>query len=418
MMRGLRVLRYVVIAIVLLLVVFKISTNNVDFKKYTPSTTGAKDTKASSDSSVHGTTGSIDFDASTGDAITSDRVTGGGEGANVPYQRENATFVTLCRNSDLWNIIDSIRDVEDRFNHKYHYDWVFLNDDDFTDEFKSVISSFVSGNAIYGKIPPEHWGMPEWIDKDKAALAREKMVEEKVIYGGSVPYRYMCRYESGFFFENSALDAYKYYWRVEPDINLFCDIDFDVFKFMRENKKRYGFVISLYEYIKTVPTLWDATKEFIKLHPDYLAKDNAMGFVSDDGGETYNLCHFWSNFEVGDLDFYRSDAYREYFKFLDQKGGFFYERWGDAPVHSIAAALFMKRDEIHFFEDIGYRHVPFQSCPTSPEKRNKLRCTCPYDVTLPQDQRTIFTWKGYSCTPRWFKLNNLERPAGWSDWTD
>ena len=31
--------------------------------------------------------------------------------------------------------------------------------------------------------------------------------------------------------------------------------------------------------------------EFIKLHPDYLAADNAMAFLSDDGGDTYNKCH-------------------------------------------------------------------------------------------------------------------------------
>jgi hypothetical protein len=33
---------------------------------------------------------------------------------------------------------------------------------------------------------------------------------------------------------------------------------------------------------------------------------------------------------------------------------------GDAPVHSIGAALFAKKEQIHFFEDIGYKHNPFQ----------------------------------------------------------
>lgn len=31
--------------------------------------------------------------------------------------------------------------------------------------------------------------------------------------------------------------------------------------------------------------------DFIKLHPEHIAPDNAMGFMSDDGGETYNKCH-------------------------------------------------------------------------------------------------------------------------------
>ena len=33
----------------------------------------------------------------------------------------------------------------------------------------------------------------------------------------------------------------------------------------------------------------------------------------------------WSNFEIGDMDFWRSPIYSEYFKFLDEKGGFYYE---------------------------------------------------------------------------------------------
>ena len=36
----------------------------------------------------------------------------------------------------------------------------------------------------------------------------------------------------------------------------------------------------------------DATYiEFMKENPETLAEDNAMKFISDDGGETYNRCH-------------------------------------------------------------------------------------------------------------------------------
>jgi len=83
----------------------------------------------------------------------------------------------------------------------------------------------------------------------------------------------------------------------------------------------------------------------------------------------------WSNFEIGDLDLWRSEAYSTFFDFLDQKGGFYYERWGDAPVHSIGAALFAKKEQIHFFNDIGYRHEPFQHCPQGDaHKRGKCWC--------------------------------------------
>jgi alpha 1,2-mannosyltransferase len=75
---------------------------------------------------------------------------------------------------------------------------------------------------------------------------------------------------------------------------------------MQDENKVYGFTLSLYEYIETIPTLWGAVKSefvpplslsfsslsgFIAEHPEHVAPDNAMQFLSDDGGETYNKCH-------------------------------------------------------------------------------------------------------------------------------
>jgi alpha 1,2-mannosyltransferase len=303
--------------------------------------------------------------------------------------RMNATFVTLARNQDVWDIARSIRQVEDRFNRKFNYDWVFLNDADFDDTFKKVTTSLTSGNTKYGKIPKEHWSFPEWIDVDKAAKVRDEMHEKKIIYGDSVSYRHMCRYESGFFFRHPIMLEYEWYWRVEPSIELFCDINYDTFKFMADNGKKYSFVLSLYEYVETIPTLWDSVKGFMKEHPEHIAKDNSMAFVSDDGGAKYNHCHFWSNFEIGNLNWLRSKAYIDYFEKLDKDGGFFYERWGDAPVHSIAAALMLSKKELHFFNDIAYYHVPFTHCPTGEDYRMEHKCHC-----KPQDN---FDWQGYSC---------------------
>lgn len=47
----------------------------------------------------------------------------------------------------------------------------------------------------------------------------------------------------------------------------------------------------MYEYRATIPTLWDAVKEFTKENPQYVAKNNAMRYMSDDNGNSYNLCH-------------------------------------------------------------------------------------------------------------------------------
>ncbi|KAF8312021.1 glycosyltransferase family 15 protein [Clavulina sp. PMI_390] len=315
--------------------------------------------------------------------------------ASTQNRKANAAFVILARNNDLNGVLESVKQVEDRFNKKFKYPYVFLNEEEFSDDFKKWTSEVTSAPCSYGKIPHDHWYQPDWIDEGKATQSRINMIEHEVIYGDSVPYRNMCRFNSGFFFRHELLKDYDYYWRVEPNIKLFCDIDYDPFLLMQDEKKVYGFTLSLYEYIETIPTLWSAVKEFMDENPETMPKDNALAFVSDDGGRTYNKCHFWSNFEIGDLNFWRGEAYMKFFEFLDKKGGFYYERWGDAPVHSIGAALFAHKDQIHFFEDIGYRHEPFQHCPQG-RSHLKGKCWC--------STSDNFDYDGYSCLSRYDKL--------------
>ena len=65
----------------------------------------------------------------------------------------------------------------------------------------------------------------------------------------------------------------------------------------------------------------------------------------------------------------------KFFEHLESEGGFYYERWGDAPVHSIGVSLLARKDQIHFFKDIGYRHEPFQHCPQGADHA-KGKCWC------------------------------------------
>ncbi|TFL07638.1 glycosyltransferase family 15 protein [Pterulicium gracile] len=316
-----------------------------------------------------------------------------GPETHEPIDRKaNATFVFLARNTDINGVVVSMKQMEDRFNKRFQYPYVFLNEQPFTAEFKKRVTELTDAPIKFGLIPHDHWYQPKSIDEAKAKESRDKMVKNNVIYGGSVPYRNMCRFNSGFFFKHELLQDYKYYWRIEPDVKFFCDLDYDPFLIMQDEKKVYGFTISLPEYEATIPTLWNAVREFTNANPHLVEPDNAMSFLSDDGGLTYNRCHFWSNFEIGDLDFWRGEAYTKFFDFLDEKGGFYYERWGDAPVHSIGASLFAKKEQIHFFNDIGYRHEPFQHCPQGDaHKRGKCWCA----------EGDNFDYEWYSCLKKY-----------------
>jgi len=77
-------------------------------------------------------------------------------------RRAKAAFVVLARNSDLWDLTYSIKQMEDRFNHWANYDWVFLNDGEFNDQFKRYTQELTSSKCHYGKIDSKDWNQPDW----------------------------------------------------------------------------------------------------------------------------------------------------------------------------------------------------------------------------------------------------------------
>lgn len=299
-------------------------------------------------------------------------------------ERENACILILVRNSELSGILSSIKDLERSFNKKYQYPYVFLNDDDFTDHFKEEINKNISSSAKFGKLTEEQWGAPSWIDKSRMTDTLVNFKSRGIIYGDSVSYRNMCRFFSGYFYRHELVKDYDYYWRIEPEVNFFCQMHYDPFKFMKDNDIKYGFVILIREFMETIPSLWETTIEFLEENRDKLRNNAMMEFILNESKE-YNGCHFWSNFEIGSFEFFRSEMYQRYFDFLDKKGGFYYERWGDAPVHSLAATLFLKKNQIHHFNDIGYKHSIYTYCPDSPSRL--IDCTCKksdsYEIKCP-----------------------------------
>lgn len=131
---------------------------------------------------------------------------------------------------------------------------------------------------------------------------------------------------------------------------------------MEKANKTYGFTIAVKELRETVPNifryasaykrnnnlkskgLWEMflenphpedqkvdDKKAQEVPDDVLISENAdAGLPEIDPeameGESYNMCHFWSNFEIARLDFFRSREYEDFFEMMDRSGGFWMER--------------------------------------------------------------------------------------------
>lgn len=353
---------------------------------------------------------------------------------DVNGPRANASFVMLARNSELDDVVSSMKSMERHFNQWFNYPWVFLNDVEFDDTFKSTVAKHTKAKVEFGVVPQEQWEFPSDIDKDEFEEAIESQGDRTIMYGQMASYHKMCRFYSGHFYSHPLVTRNKWYWRVEPDVKFFCDLTYDPFIEMEMRNKKYGFTVTIEELYYTVPSLFRHTKAFIKKNnikvasawdilvtkylkpsgPDaerfrFMEKKSDiakavqqnkvlqrfLGLNVDDSrlqkiqefkhmpdvfeqayqkpplfedrydDEEYNLCHFWTNFEIAQTDIFTSQTYQDYFQYLEKSGGFYKERWGDAPVHSLAVAMLLNKEELHYFRDIGYKHTTLGHCPNN-----------------------------------------------------
>ena len=97
----------------------------------------------------------------------------------------------------------------------------------------------------------------------------------------------------------------------------------------QDGSLKQGGVLPPHALPKDDPTRVDAKRK--PMPEDILKSQPGQGTLPDIDpeameGEVYNMCHFWSNFEIARLDFFRSREYEEFFEMMDRSGGFWMER--------------------------------------------------------------------------------------------
>ena len=159
----------------------------------------------------------------------------------VDAPRENATIVMLARNRELDGAIKSVKSIERQFNRWFHYPIVFLNDEPWDQEFIDGLTKVSSGKATFEVIKANMWGFPDWMDQTEARRRMKQQEAKGVMYAGLESYHHMCRFNSGYvmfrllvdngakkmpskFYDHEALKPYRWYWRLEPDVEFTCAI--------------------------------------------------------------------------------------------------------------------------------------------------------------------------------------------------
>jgi hypothetical protein len=207
---------------------------------------------------------------------------------HIPKHSTKGVLLGLARNSELQGMIHTVDQIEASFNRFHHYPYLFLNDEPFTDDFKETIKSLTTAKVEFGLIPKEHWSIPDWIDEDRFKEKLVTMKKHGVMYGGLESYRHMCRFNSGFFYKHPMIQKYNFYWRIEPNVDYPCTLNYDPFVFMEISGKKYGFNLIANEDQRTVEKLWDTSMKFREEK-----KITHSPLLSLFGNEGYNGNHYW-----------------------------------------------------------------------------------------------------------------------------
>ncbi|THV07839.1 nucleotide-diphospho-sugar transferase [Dendrothele bispora CBS 962.96] len=297
--------------------------------------------------------------------------------------RPNGVIFMLMPPSRVHQAQLALLNVENRFNRRLQYPYVlFMVEDEInqvSDEDKEKINWITQGRATFAAVPYESWNVPDFYDKSK--------VEESLhTIGFSLGYRAMCRFYSGLFWRHPALAQYDWLWRLDTDIEFHCDVPYDPIQRLIDANALVGFVQINPDADFVQPTLSGNVSQFLAQNAHLLPSHANHGFVwngregiekalkGEAGNHEWSRMTFYNNFEISHKSVWENELYKKFFDFLDRAGGFFYERWSDAPIHAFGLAMSLRKEQILQFTDLGYQHQGWAyECP-------KLdRCTCKYD---------------------------------------
>lgn len=180
-----------------------------------------------------------------------------------------------------------------------------------------------------------YFNIPHFINK--SALLKRSCARE-------IGYHHMCRFHAKSVYEQPILGRLQYVWRLDDHSFITRQISYDIFREMRDRRIQYGFKNVVRDGQRCVIGLWPAVNNYMR----------QRSIIPKFKWPRYRI--FYNNFEISDLDVWRSPQYRDYIDFIDRLGGIYYHRWGDAPIKTIAVTLFLFKNYTHHFKDIGYIH--------------------------------------------------------------
>lgn len=279
---------------------------------------------------------------------------------------------------DIADIQQSLLRLWKQYNQRFDYPVVIFNDGLSEEHRRQIVSA--SANRIWFAYVDDYLQVPDMLFKDPG---RRAMLDE---VKWSLGYRGMCRFRSGTIFLQPVLQKFQYAMTLDTDGYFPAEVASDPIAEMHAG----GYV---YTWSHLLPDLPGAVKHFWDYSLMYMRMKNIeprgtpilRQFVREEDVQwTYQL--YMNDIEIVQMDWFRSDPYQDYFRYLDSMGGFWLHRWGDHAVRTIAVGMWLPQEKVYEM-DIPYGH------------QNYCRCSHPDLECVREGDRGGQPEKWWTCAP-------------------
>jgi alpha 1,2-mannosyltransferase len=166
----------------------------------------------------------------------------------------------------------------------------------------------------------------------------------------SVGYRHMIRWFAILIWKYLAQEGYSHVMRMDDDSYLHSKIDYNIFDYMRNNNRRYGFRMPVLE--EAVGVGYDVIiDEFLNVNPKATSQELIDSFMKE------RYVGFYNNWFIADISFFLTPPASLLLDLIDQTDIIYTQRTGDLVIHSTAVRLFLRPDQIRWFRDFTYEHM-------------------------------------------------------------
>lgn len=137
-----------------------------------------------------------------------------------------AALVTLAHEDDLEPLLSSMSQLEDSFNNRYKYDWIFFGIDVLSDRFRQLTSNATTATCIYevarqNDVEPRRFNNICHSETESTqTFPHTPSSTRGDLFEPLQSIRQIQRWNNGPFAREKRLQTYDWFWRIEPGVRL------------------------------------------------------------------------------------------------------------------------------------------------------------------------------------------------------